>query len=64
MQMGNVLHRYLLDFVILASGDNTQTVNTTADESFALAAPKCLSRITTCGYVLLLMCVCSCEKDL
>lgn len=34
MQMGNVLHCYLLDFVVLASGDQTQTVNGTADESF------------------------------
>lgn len=36
MQVGNVLHCYLFDFVILVSGDKTQTVNTIKHYSVAL----------------------------
>lgn len=39
MQIGNVLHCYLLDFVVLEPGDTTQTVNPTADERPAPATP-------------------------
>lgn len=39
MQMGNVLHCYLLDFVVLASGDQTQTVNILTHRSFEMATP-------------------------
>lgn len=46
MQMGNVLHCYLLDFVVLASGDKTQTVNTMADVRLALVTHVFLGRIT------------------
>lgn len=42
MQMGNVLHRYLCNFVVLASGDRIQKANKSSEEAQNVAVRYCL----------------------